>query len=157
MLRDVVMDVLGFWFTLFSKERTRAFTLVLGCSDPISSELEESCKACRMSPVDMAEVIRRPRDLVGVLLLLSDPFLGDDLLDELMVGLIAEGIEGERDIELKEGDFDMPRLLLAEWIGVITPDALDLGRWCSLSESLAYNSEKINKINLVQTAEKWVS
>jgi len=67
-----------------------------------------------MSPVDMAEVIRRPRDLVGVLLLLSDPFLGDDLLDELMVGLIAEGIEGERDIELKEGDFDMPRLLLAE-------------------------------------------
>jgi len=81
-----------------------------------------------MSPVDTAEVILRPRDLVGVLLLLSEPVLGDDLLAELIVGRMAEGTEGERDIELKEGDFDIPRPLLTALIGVITPAALDLGR-----------------------------
>lgn len=102
--------------------------MVLGCSDPLSSELEESCKACRISPVDTAEVIRRPRDLAGVLLLLSEPFLGDDLLTELIVGRMAEGIEGERVIELKDGDFDKPKLLLARWIGFTTPAALDFGR-----------------------------
>ena len=91
-----------------------------------------------MSPVDTAELMRRPGDFDGVPWLLIEPvLLGADLLAELMVGRMADGTVGVRDIELNDGDLLMPTPPRAEWMGVTTPAALDLGRWCSPSESLA--------------------
>lgn len=125
----------GLLATPFSKHNTRALTLVLG-SVAASSELEESCKACWMSPVETAEVIRRGSFSDEVLPLA--PVFGADLLAELIVGRMAEGIDGVRHIDPKEGDFDT--LPLADWTGVAAVAALDFGRWFSPSESLGYST-----------------
>lgn len=121
--------------TVFSKLITRALTLVLGSVPPASSELEESCNACWMSPVETADEIRRVvcRDFIGVPPLLLPPTLLPDmaaaLLAELMVGRMADCVDEGREMDPNEGDLDTPeatvRLPRLEWIKLVEPEALD--------------------------------
>lgn len=133
--------------TLFSKLITRALTLVFGSVPPASSELDESCNACWMSPVETADEMRRgpKRDLVGVPelpLLLPGPILpppGIVLLAELMVGRMADGVETGREIDPKDGDLETPEPAVRprdEWTRLVEPEALDCGRLSSPSESV---------------------
>ncbi len=133
--------------TDFSKLITRALTLVFGSVPPASSELDESCNACWMSPVETADEMRRgpKRDLVGVPelpLLLPGPILpppGVVLLAELMVGRMADGVETGREIDPKDGDLETPEFAVRprdEWIRLVEPEALDCGRLSSPSESV---------------------
>ena len=129
---------------LFSKLITRALTLVLGSEFPVSSELDESFSACCMSPVDMADVMRRELgggwsdfmevELLSLLLLLLMP-PGADLLAELIVGRMADGV---RLIEPNDDDLEtFDEELRIACTGVI-PEALDRGRFSSPSESVDY-------------------
>lgn len=134
--------------TLFSKLITLALTLVFGSVPPVSSELDESCKACWMSPVETAADMRRGgcKDLIGVPLLL--PLLlallnllptGVILFAELIVGRMADRDDNGREIDPKEGDFETPEPTVRrfEWLKLVEPEALDFGRLSSLSESFA--------------------
>lgn len=104
-------DRAGLRPALFSKLITRALTFVLGSELPASSELEESWRACWMSPVETADEMRleTDKDFPGVP---PEPNLllpGATLFAELMVGLIADGVEpGPRAIDPNDGDFDTP-------------------------------------------------
>ena len=136
--------------TLFSKFITLALTLVFGSVPPASSELDESCNACWMSPVETADEMRRgaERDLIGVPappLLLPGPALpppGAILLAELMVGRMADGVDTGREIDPKDGDLETPEPTARprdEWTRLVEPEALDCGRFNSPSESVVYN------------------
>ena len=137
--------------TVFSKLMTRALTLVFGSVPPASSELEESCNACWMSPVETADEIRRGacKDFIGVPPLLLPLILLPDkaaaLLAELMVGRMEDCVDKGRDIDPNEGDLETPeatvRLPRFELIRLVEPEALDCGRFRSLSESLAWKRE----------------
>lgn len=114
--------------TVFSKLITLALTLVFGSVPPVSSELDESCNACWMSPVDTAEEIRRTgcNDFIGVPALLPPPAPtlpppeAAALLAELMVGRMADWLDNGREMDPNEGDFETPeatvRFARLEWI-----------------------------------------
>lgn len=138
--------------TDFSKLRTRALTLLRSSSAeaptaPASSSVDESpwcrCSACWMSPVDTADE-RRPRLLSCRPGDASDgepkptpaDERGDALLDELMVGRMAEGVREA--MALADGDLETPPADLANVdVDDESVEALDFGR-CSLSESLGW-------------------
>lgn len=151
--------------TLFSKLITRALTLEMPSdAPPVSSELEESCKASGISPVETADEMRRDaaNDFMGVKLLPVPPptapllpllLPGAVLFAELMVGLMEDGTGGLRPaIDPKEGDLETPLdALRRPWADANKPDVLDCGRLCSPSESFDCYQKQRRKRKMSRT------